>query len=78
MVLSLSLERVPQGRCEKHDQDIERVKCIDNMISEKEGIDFLLKFLGEVIKGIAQMPSELGNTNARSKGQGDHSKLVAH
>ena len=40
MVLSLSLERVPQGRCEKHDQDIERVKCIDIMISEKEGIEF--------------------------------------
>ena len=45
----------------------------------KEGGDrILLKFLGEVIKGIAQMPSELRNTDARSKGQGDHSKLVNH
>ena len=45
----------------------------------REGGDrILLKFLGEVIKGIAQMPSELRNTDARSKGQGDHSKLVAH
>ena len=56
MVLSLSLERVPEGRCEKHDQDIEGVKCIDIMISEKEGIEFYQNSLVKSSKELLKCP----------------------